>query len=111
MQTLKIDSNNQLIIEQGGLSVIEGIEAAAQDTRTRIGLYKAEDPFNIEKGIDFDYEILGKMGGIDYIRDLISERIADNADINGVSSVNVEHNGGRLNITADVETIFGRTSL
>lgn len=111
MQTLKIDAGNQLVVEQGGLSVIEGIDAAAQDSKTRIGLYKAEDPFNIEKGIDFDTDLLGKMGGIDYIKDLVSERIADSSDISGIAAVNVEHNGDRLNISAEVETIYGRITL
>lgn len=111
MQTLKIDADNQLVVEQGGLKVINGIDAAAQDSRTRVGLYKGEDPFDVEKGIDFDSDLLGKMGGADYIRDLIAARITAGEDIESVGNVTLERDGNALNVTAEVDTIYGRINL
>ena len=111
MQTLKINGNNQLVVEQGSLSVIDGIDAAAQDSRTRVGLYNGEDPFDTEKGIDFDNDLLGKMGGVDYIRDLIADRIMAGKDIENVRNVAVKREGDKLNITATVETIYGEFEL
>ena len=38
MQTVQIDADNNLIIVNGSLKVIDGVEACAQDTKTRVGL-------------------------------------------------------------------------
>lgn len=38
MESLKIDADNNLVLTQGNLAIAAGVDACAQDTRTRIGL-------------------------------------------------------------------------
>ncbi len=111
MQTLKIDDNNNLVIANGSLVVIDGIEACAQDTKTRIGIVRGEDPYDTEKGVDFYNKMLGKMGGEDYIRSEIQKRINDSDEVLGITRMTMEHINNEINITADIATIYGGTTI
>lgn len=62
MQTLQLDANNNLLVTEKNLTVIDGIDACAQDTRTRVGLCRGENPYDVTEGADYFNELLGKMG-------------------------------------------------
>ena len=62
MQTLRLDDGNNLVIADKGLVVIDGADACAQDTKTRIGLVRGENPYDTTEGVDYYNELLGKMG-------------------------------------------------
>lgn len=113
MQTLKIDENNNLVISNNGLVVIDGVDACAQDTKTRVGIVRGENPYNINQGADYYNELLGKMGGIDYIREEIRKRILDNSEIIGIKQMTAEENHAtqRTTITANIATIYGDIEL
>lgn len=107
MQTMKIDDNNNLVLTQGNLEIAEGVEACAQDTKTRIGICRGENPFNTGQGADFFNEFLGKMGGRDYIRETIRNRILDNDEIVQVNSLDISHEKDKLIITSEISSIYG----
>lgn len=108
MQTLKLDEHNNLVITQGSLSVLNGIEALAQNTKTRIGLYMGENPLNQEEGIDYENSVLGKPGGEEYVKNIIQNRILENDDeITGIASLKLERKGDVLTCTADINSIYG----
>ena len=111
MQTVGLDENNNLTIKQGNLTVKDGIIALAQDVKTRVGLYKGENLFDILEGIDYDNEMLGVFGGYDYYKQLIRNRILGNPEVVSVSNVEITRTGGQLNATADVQSIYGNVAL
>ena len=47
MQTMGVNNENNLLIKQGSLVVKDGIDAYAQDLKTRIGLNARENPFDL----------------------------------------------------------------
>lgn len=107
MQTLKLDENNNLVVFQGNLQVEEGVDACAQDTRTRIGLCRGENPYNTDDGADFFNEFLGKMGGRDYVREVIRQRILDNEEIVQVNSLSLNTEKDKLVMTSEISSIYG----
>lgn len=111
MQTLKLDENNNLVIFQENLQVEDGVEACAQDTRTRIGLCRGENPYNTDDGADFFNEFLGKMGGRDYIREVIRQRILDNEEIVQVNSLRLSTEKDKLVISSEISSIYGVLTL
>ena len=111
MQTVGLDENNNLIIKQGNLTVKDGIIALAQDLKTRVGLYRGENLFDISEGIDYDNEILGVFGGSDFYAELIKNRILVNPEVKTVSNVEITRQGRQLNATADVQSIYGNVTL
>ena len=113
MKTLQLDDNNNLVIKQGALVVIDGIEACSQDTKTRIGLVRGENPYDTTEGADYYNELLGKMGGVNYVREEIRKRILANDEIIGIKQMESEENRNthQLSITANIATIYGDVEL
>ena len=52
MESLKIDADNNLVLTQGNLAIAAGVDACAQDTRTRIGFARGENPYDTAAGQD-----------------------------------------------------------
>lgn len=52
MTTLKLDKNNNMIVE-GDICVIDDVDALAQDIKTMITLQPKEYIYNITKGVDW----------------------------------------------------------
>lgn len=111
MQTLQIDENNQLVISQNSLIVIDAVNACAQDTKTRIGIYNGENPLNIDEGIEFEKDILGKMGGQNYIREVVRNRILANDEIVQVNNISIEKIGDSLVLETEISSIYGVVNL
>jgi hypothetical protein len=111
MESLKIDADNNLVLTQGNLAIAAGVDACAQDTRTRIGFARGENPYDTAAGTDYFSNILGKMGGTDYIREQIRSRIMDNSEITQINNLSLTHEGGTLNLAAKISTIYGNISL
>lgn len=111
MQTLQLDENNNLALARQSLNVIDGIDACAQDTRTRVGICRGENPYDTIQGADYFNELLGKMGGMDYIREIIRARILDNEEVTGIASLDVKPDADKATITANITTIYGDTQI
>ena len=113
MQTLKLDDDNNLVIADKGLVVIDGVDACAQDTKTRIGLVRGENPYDKTEGADYYNELLGKMGGTAYIREEISKRILANEEIVGIKRMTIEEDQRtqKTTLTANIATIYGDVQL
>lgn len=107
METIYLDENNNLVLKSGSLQLKRGIDALAQDIKTRVGLYKGENRFDTSEGIDYDNEMLGKFGGQEYYRQAIRNRIIGNEEVEGVKKVEVSKVGTQVTIIADVKSIYG----
>lgn len=111
MTTLQMDDNNNLVVQNHNLHTIHGISACAQDTKTRVGIVQGENPYNTEQGIAYFDDVLGKLGGTEYVKLAITDRILDNPEITGVTNIDITSNGDETTVTADVETIYGVTQI
>lgn len=111
MKTVFLDENNNIVLKAGDIQLKDGIEALAQDIKTRVGLYRGENRFDITEGIDFDNEVLGKFGGVEYYRQIIRNRIEDAQEVEGVKRITLEKIGTQLKVTADIKSIYGDVAL
>lgn len=111
MKTVFLDENNNIVLKAGNIQLKDGIEALAQDIKTRVGLYRGENRFDITEGIDFDNEVLGKFGGVEYYRQIIRNRIEDAQEVEGVKRITLEKIGTQLKVTADIKSIYGDVTL
>lgn len=112
MQTLGIDANNNLIVAQGSLVVKSDIDACAQDIKTRIGLCQGENPFDLEEGIDFDNEVLARVGGQNYLRQAVRNRIMTlSYGVQNVTSLSFEKENRTLTLTAEIKSTYGAITL
>ena len=111
MTTLEMDADNNLLVENKTLKTTNGIVACTQDTRTRVGIVEGENPYNTSQGIAYFDDVLGKMGGWEYIRLAITKRILDNPEINGVRRLEIDSEADTTTVTADIETIYGVTQI
>lgn len=107
MQTVYLDEKNNLVLKSGSLQLKEGINALAQDIKTRVGLCRGENRFDILEGIDYDNEMLGKFGGAEFYKQTIRNRIAGNPEVEGVKSIELKKDGTQLTITADIKSMYG----
>ncbi len=108
MKCLQIDENNNLVIKQNQLTLVSDIQACAQSVKTRIGLYKGEDPQDLDRGIDFDNVVLGSNISRDYVKDLIRQRILDTDDgIENISLLTIEKKENKLEIQAEIQSTYG----
>lgn len=111
MQSLGVNNENNLIIEQGSLIVKDGIEAFAQDIKTRIGLNARENPFDLSEGIDYDVDVLGKSGGKTYLKQAIRQRILSFDGVDNIGSLTIEQVGDNVTLTAEIESTYGKVSV
>lgn len=107
MQTVGLDENNNIVIKQGNITVKDGIDALAQDIKTRVGLYKGENLFDISEGIDYDNQVLGVIAGYNFYEELIKNRILGNPEVKTVSNIELSRQGRQLNATAEIQSIYG----
>lgn len=111
MRTLRLDDHNNLVVAQGNLSVLSDVEACAQNTKTRLGLYLGENPLNQEEGIDYDNSVLGKAGGETYVKNIIQNRILESDEIRNVSALTLTREGDTLVCEATINSIYGAFQL
>ena len=107
MRTLKIDDNNNLVISQNSLKIIDNVEACAQDTKTRIGLFAGEDYWDTTKGINYFDNVLGVYVGQDDIKKQIRKRIMDNPEIYSVNKMELKKENNKVTLTTEINSIYG----
>lgn len=106
MDTLSLDDSNNLTVANNNLVLKSNIDACAQDAKTRVGLYLGENQFDLDEGIDYDNEVLGKAGGENYFRSAIINRL-QNPEINSIYGVSVEKINDTLQVETEMDTIYG----
>lgn len=107
MQTLKLDDNNNLVLNQNSLVILDNIEACAQDTRTRIALFKGEDFTDTTRGISYFDNVLGVYVGQDDIKNQIKKRILDNPEIYSINRITLTKQDNKIELNTEINSIYG----
>ena len=112
MITIEEDEKGIVIDDNGNIALLSGIEALAQDVQTRILFNQGENPFDLNEGINYQDDVLGKFGGNEYIKNIYTQRIGESDEITSVQNVILSRGeAGVLNISADIDTIYGVTNV
>ncbi|MFV0627052.1 MAG: hypothetical protein ACK5N8_06875 [Alphaproteobacteria bacterium] len=104
---IKLDEKNNIVIKNGNIVILEGIEATAQNVRTRLGMCRGENIFNTEEGIDYDNEILGKYAGKTTIENIIRDRILEDSEVVSIFSLSMNFNQNTVELKTHINTVYG----
>lgn len=107
MQTLQLDENNNIKLNQNSLVILDNVEACAQDTRTRIALFKGEDFTDTTRGISFFDNILGVYVEQDDIKNQIKKRIMDNSEIYSINKITLSKQDNKIQLNTEINSIYG----
>ena len=115
MKGFKLDQYGDVVIKDGKIEIVEGVELVAQTVRQVVGTNLEEWYYDLEEGVDF-YAILTKNPNYDLIQDTINTAVQHTADLLSVEietgdyTFNVE--GRHLTISFPMEvTGLGSTSV
>lgn len=106
MSTIALNERG-IVIENGSIKTLSGVEAVAQDVQSRILFNKGENPYNMQDGINYDTDVFGKYGGEEYLRNIYRDRIGDSPEITDVRNIQFTRGDRTINISAEVQTIYG----
>ena len=104
MVSLKLDNQNNLIFKNNFM-LVENKEAIIQDIKNLLLMFETEYPFDLTMGIPY-YE-LAKNNNSNIIKNTIKERILEDTRVESITSLEVSFKGGKLQISAELNTSEG----
>lgn len=81
---LKLDSNDDLAIENNDLILLDGLEAIQQDVDNSLSFFQGEWFLDLRWGVPYYQDILGKKPRLNVIKSILTEAILK---VNGISTV------------------------
>lgn len=106
-ETIALNERGIVLDSAGNIKILSGVEAVAQDVKSRILFNKGENPYDLQDGIAYDSDVFGKFGGEEYLREIFSRQIGASDEITDVRNVRFTRNGNALEVSAEVFTIYG----
>jgi hypothetical protein len=110
---LKLDANNELVIENGDLVFTRGIEAVVQQCRIALQMFQGEWFLNLDVGIPYWEKILGEKPktAIEAARIFFRRELQLVDGVEKVTRLDVTYTGSTrtLTVTWQVSTVFGDT--
>lgn len=110
---LKLDNNNDLVIENGDLVFTRGIPAIVQQCRIRLQMFQGEWFLNLDAGIPYWQSILGEKPAtaIEAARIFFRRELLTVDGVKQITKLDITYTGitRTLNVTWQVKTIFGDT--
>lgn len=109
---LKLDNNNDIVIENGQLQLVSGGDAVAQAVSTRLKVFVGEWFFDLEAGMPYFQEILVKNPSFPRIKSQVRDILisVDGIDaLENIVFINLEFSGSSRELTIDwrANTVFG----
>lgn len=110
---LLLDSDNDLVIENGDLQFSRGIDAIVQQCRINLSMFQEEWFLNLDVGIPYWQNILGfkPAAAIAAARIFFTRELLAVDGVDGVTRLEITYTGPTrtLNIKWQVSTVFGDT--
>lgn len=110
---LKLDANNELVIEDGDIPFTSGLDAIVQQCRIVLQMFQGEWFLNLDVGIPYWEKILGEKPttAIEAARIFFRRELQLVDGVNKVTRLDITYTGSTrtLNVSWQVNTIFGDT--
>lgn len=111
MIDLKLTPEHDLLIENGGLILIDGVDQIIQKLKIRLLTFLGEYIKNIDIGVPYFQEIFVKNPNITRIEAIIKQKILEDTRILEILtfSTNYDPNGRTIEINFSIKTSAGDT--
>lgn len=102
-------SGDSLVIENGDLVLVDGIEAIAQHLRIRLRFFRGEWFADQRIGLPFYESIFVKRPNLNIIRSILREAILETPGIVGIQALDTQLNAATrtLTVTLSVQAVVG----
>jgi hypothetical protein len=105
-----LDSNNDLIVENGQLKLVSEGAETVQHVRTRLLFYMEEWFLDLQAGTPYFQEIFTKPANLANIESIFKSRILNTPGVERLTQFAMEYEGNstrRLTVSFSAETIYG----
>lgn len=104
-------SDDLAVAADGGADLAEGDDALVIRLANRVGINQGEWPFDLNLGLPWLFQVLGRTLDTAGMRSLIAEKIGADPEVASVGTIEVEPlTSGRLSrVTASVKSVSGQT--
>jgi len=107
---IKLDDSGDLVIgTDGDLVLVTGIDAIAQDLKTRLLFFKGEWDLDTRLGVPYFEEILKKAPDLNVVRSIYNDVITSTEGVLFVDDLTLEYDGPtrRLSVSFSCQTTEG----
>jgi hypothetical protein len=98
---LKLDGNQDLVIEDGDLALVDGVDAVAQDVDIRLQFFLGEWFLDTRLGVPYYQQILGEKPRLGAVSSIIRKAIFTTPGIISISDFSIDWDGASRSITID----------
>lgn len=105
-----LDSNNDLIVENGSLRLVSDGAEVVQHVRTRLLFYLGEWFLDLQAGTPYFQEIFTKPSNLANIESIFKARILETPEINSLIEFSMDYEGEslrKLTVSFSAETVYG----
>jgi hypothetical protein len=106
-QTVSRDKDNNIIVENGQIQIIDGIDSVRQRVSNAILMNKGDNLIDVNEGIYFVGRQITKQM---FLADE-QEIIMSVPDVERIYGIDIKKDGNVLNFDIDVETKYGRLTV
>lgn len=112
IRDIGLDTNGDLAFEGGDLKLLSGLEALVQSVRIRLSFFKGEWFLDLDAGVPYYQEMLGKKPRVELLRSVFRKAIEETPGIDRVISLSVTFNGAarRLEVKYRAASALGEIS-
>lgn len=104
MKTFAVDNNNNLLFKSN-IQIKSGLEAVTQDIRTKLSMWRGEDIYNLDNGLD--YEKIAKSNNINLIKNAIKSELKKDDRIQKIEFLEFNNIDSNLNVKIQITTNEG----
>lgn len=92
------------------LSILTGIEAVAQATKSAIEIQQGESDYNVDRGVPMADFVLTGVANLQQFDFFARKQILSVPDVTGIVEFDAVQDGERLEYTAKISTIYGEVA-
>lgn len=104
MTTFAVDNNNNLLFKSN-IQIKSGLEAVTQDIRTKLSMWRGEDIYNLDNGLDYSKMI--KSNNINLIKNAIKSELKKDDRIQKIEFLEFNNIDSNLNVKIQITTNEG----
>tara|TARA_R110000822_G_scaffold84867_3_gene199023 strand:- start:7009 stop:7374 length:366 start_codon:yes stop_codon:yes gene_type:complete len=110
MISRSLNSNNDIIIQDGRIKIVEDGAEVVQHVRTRLHFYLEEWFLDLTAGTPYYQEIFTKPANLANIESILKAKVLGTDGVDSLTKFTMDYEGGssrRLTVSFSAETIYG----